>query len=160
MQDFVRNGTVLFKEGALQFSENGIMGEFTVDMNTIVVSPETEMSEARALQNHLRGPAFFDVATYPTATFAISESNMTSAFTYVVTGDMTFRGITQPVTFEAEIFSTEHGDTVTAVARFALDRTVWGVVTGSSSVFEMAGEHIIADEIRFDILLVADAVPA
>lgn len=48
---------------------------------------------------HLRGDGFFDVANHPTATFA-STSFQPSATGGTLTGDLTLKGITKPVTLD------------------------------------------------------------
>ena len=50
---------------------------------------------------HVRGADFFDVEQFPELTFA-STSITGSGETYQLTGDLTIRGITKPVTFETE----------------------------------------------------------
>jgi polyisoprenoid-binding protein YceI len=51
--------------------------------------------------NHLKSPAFFDVATYPTATFT-STSVTKSGDDLTINGDLTLHGVTKPVVLKAE----------------------------------------------------------
>lgn len=51
--------------------------------------------------NHLRSADFFDVEQYPTITFT-STSITGSGSDYAVTGDLTIKDVTKPVTFELE----------------------------------------------------------
>lgn len=53
------------------------------------------------LDAHLRSADFFDVAKYPTATFTATRIERVGERGARVTGDLTLRGITKPVTFEA-----------------------------------------------------------
>jgi polyisoprenoid-binding protein YceI len=50
---------------------------------------------------HVKGADFFDVETFPELTF-VSTSISGSGETYELSGDLTIRGITRPVTFETE----------------------------------------------------------
>lgn len=50
---------------------------------------------------HLKGPDFFDVSKYPTATFTSTKVTPKGGNKFNVTGDMTMHGVTKPVTFEA-----------------------------------------------------------
>jgi polyisoprenoid-binding protein YceI len=52
---------------------------------------------------HLRSTDFFDMDTYPTITFASTAVSAVDASNYKVTGDLTLRGITLPVTFDVEV---------------------------------------------------------
>lgn len=47
---------------------------------------------------HLASPDFFDVATYPTITFVATGFEVVDDETVEVTGDLTIKGVTKPVT--------------------------------------------------------------
>jgi len=51
--------------------------------------------------NHLKSPDFFDVATYPSASFK-STSVAKSGDGLTINGDLTLHGVTKPVTLTAE----------------------------------------------------------
>jgi polyisoprenoid-binding protein YceI len=53
------------------------------------------------LDQHLKTPDFFDAAKYPTATFTATSVEPTSPTTARVNGDLTLRGVTKPVAFDA-----------------------------------------------------------
>jgi polyisoprenoid-binding protein YceI len=66
---------------------------------TIDVAGVSTGEEAR--NNHLKSPDFFDVATYPSATFT-STSVSKSGDTLTINGNLTLHGVTKPVTLTAE----------------------------------------------------------
>jgi len=51
---------------------------------------------------HLRSNDFFDMETYPTITFASTAVEQTGDTDYRVTGDLTIKGVTKPVTVDFE----------------------------------------------------------
>lgn len=51
---------------------------------------------------HLTSPDFFDVATYPTITFVATGFEVSGDDTVEVTGDLTIKGVTNPVTVPFE----------------------------------------------------------
>lgn len=61
----------------------------TIDVSTVDTGEE-------ARDKHLKTPDFFDVATYPTATF-VSTSVEKSGTGLTVKGDLTLHGVTKPV---------------------------------------------------------------
>jgi len=67
--------------------------EATVDVNTI----DTRVSDR---DNHLKSPDFFDAQNNPSITFKSTKVQKAGADKLKVTGDMTMRGTTKPVTFE------------------------------------------------------------
>jgi polyisoprenoid-binding protein YceI len=66
---------------------------------TIDVTGVDTGEEAR--NNHLKSPDFFDVATYPTATFT-STSVAKSGDGLTINGNLTLHGVTRPVVLTAE----------------------------------------------------------
>ncbi len=56
-----------------------------------------------ALDTHLKSPDFFDAAKFPTATFKSTKVELTGADTAKVTGDLTIKGVTKPVTLNVKL---------------------------------------------------------
>lgn len=52
---------------------------------------------------HLKGPDFFDAATYPVITFVSTAVTRSNASTYAVTGDLSIHGVTRPVTLAVDV---------------------------------------------------------
>jgi polyisoprenoid-binding protein YceI len=52
---------------------------------------------------HLRSNDFFDMDTYPQITFASTAVERTGDDTYRVTGDLTIKGVTKPVSIDFEL---------------------------------------------------------
>ncbi|HZT65212.1 MAG TPA: YceI family protein [Acidimicrobiales bacterium] len=55
---------------------------------------------------HLRGNDFFDMETYPEITFVSTEVEPAGESQYRVTGDLTIKGVTKPVTIDFEYTGT------------------------------------------------------
>ncbi len=68
---------------------------------TIDLASLTTGAEAR--DNHLRSADFFDVAEYPTATFHSTKVERRGEDHLLVTGNLTIRGITKPVTLDVTV---------------------------------------------------------
>ena len=54
-----------------------------------------------ALNKHLQAPEFFDTAKFPTATYTATLVEPTSPTTARITGTLTLKGVTKPVSFDA-----------------------------------------------------------
>jgi polyisoprenoid-binding protein YceI len=67
---------------------------------TIDVSSVDTGNEMR--DGHLRTNDFFDIENYPTITFTSTSIEATDEANYKVSGDLTIRGVTKPVTIELE----------------------------------------------------------
>lgn len=70
-----------------------------VEVSAKVASIDTRMA---ARDEHLRGGEFFDAETYPNLTFRSTEVTATDDDTLRVTGDLTIKDATRPVTFDLE----------------------------------------------------------
>jgi polyisoprenoid-binding protein YceI len=69
--------------------------------------------------NHLRSADFFDVENYPHLTFRSTRVEMTGDSTARITGDLTIRDVTRPVTIEAEFLGQNTSPFGTTVAGFS-----------------------------------------
>jgi polyisoprenoid-binding protein YceI len=71
-------------------------GEFTINVASLSTGVEPR-------DQHLRSADFFDTANHPTATFVATAVVAKGGTRYAVTGDLSIRGTTRPVTFAVEL---------------------------------------------------------
>ena len=80
---------------------------------------------------HLRSNDFFDMDTYPEISFVSTAVEALDAENYSVTGDLTIKGVTKPVTVNFEYTGTAvdpYGNTrVGLEGRTTVNRKDWGV---------------------------------
>lgn len=156
---YLNSGEISLTEGSIEVTETGATGSFVIDMDTLRVGltakkPDQETS----LEGHLKGDRWFNVEVYPTATFVINEfapqADSATTFTYTIEGDLTLKGETHPVTFDAVIYENADG-TIRAEAATEIDRTKWGITAGSASFFDNLADNAIDDMIALSFTLVA-----
>jgi polyisoprenoid-binding protein YceI len=142
------NGEVSITEGALLVEGGTVIGgSFVVDMDSITDLDLTDEKLNASLVGHLKSDDFFAVATYPTATFALSEVVFLEGIegaTHRLTGMMTIKGIENEITFPAMLGTSDDQISLSAVVE--LDRTLWDVRYGSGKFFEDLGDSVINDE--------------
>lgn len=148
------NGDVKLKSGSLTVSGDKITaGEFTIDMTSIrVLDLDGEMNGK--LLGHLKSDDFFSVEKNNTATFVLKSATPKkgeNGANYVITGDLTIKGITNSISFPAKVVLSGSG--FVANADFTIDRTKWDVRYGSGSFFEGLGDKTIYDDIEFTLYL-------
>jgi polyisoprenoid-binding protein YceI len=104
---------------------------------------------------HLRGADFLDVANHPTVTFRSTRVEALSGpdGDLRVTGDLTIRGVTRPVTLEVEALApavkTPWGDTRRGVsARARINRKDWGL---RWNIALEAGGLTVGEEVAIEI---------
>ena len=68
----------------------------TIDIDSL----DTGVGHVSEFEEHIRDERFFDLANYPTATFQSTSVEVTGANTGRITGDLTIRDQTHPVTLD------------------------------------------------------------
>jgi polyisoprenoid-binding protein YceI len=100
----------------------------------------------------LRSPDFFDVENYPTMTFNSTQVSFGKSDTWMVTGDMTVRDVTCPVTFEVEFDganASPFGDQrIGFSAATDMDREDWGL---SFNVALETGGVLVGKKVRIEL---------
>lgn len=142
-------GTVAIKSGTITVDNNQITaGEFILDMNTIS-STDLEGEYKDKLDGHLKADDFFAVANNPEASFVITGVKTgATPNDYVISGNLTIKGITKNITFDAQVKEISEASVV-ATADFNILREDWGVS------YEGKKDDLISKEINFKITLVA-----
>lgn len=142
----IKSGNLVVKGGQLQ------SGEFVIDMTTITNEDAGGMADR--LIGHLESDDFFGIATHPEAMLTINSAESTSGDEYAVKGDLTIKGITQPIEFTTT--ATESGGAINATANITIDRALFDVQFGSGSFFDNLGDDLINDEIDLVVTLAAN----
>jgi polyisoprenoid-binding protein YceI len=138
-------GTVELRSGDLLF-DNGTLkgGEFVVDMTSITCT-DLEGEYKQKLEGHLKSDDFFSVASHETSKLVFTNIKASGKNSYEVTGDLTIKGITKPVTFDVSVYGSK------ATATLKIDRAQYDVRYGSGSFFDNLGDKTIYDE--FDLVV-------
>jgi polyisoprenoid-binding protein YceI len=145
------NGTIGIQSGSLVVNGGKLQGgEFTIDMKTIKCLDLTDAGYNAKLVGHLTTADFFDVANFPLAKLNIKKATLKSSSNYDLSGELTINGVTQPITFPA-VVSVDPKGTITATAKFEVDRTKFGSKFGSKSFFESIGDKMIYDKFQVDV---------
>lgn len=129
-------GTVALSQGVLVLRHGSLMtGNFTVDMRRLQIADASaaDSQARRRVRTQVTGPDVFDVERYPTASLAVQSAKRVGTTTYSVTGDLTLRGMTHPVTFLADVSWPETGHMI-AMSTFSIDRRQWGIEYAGSRI--------------------------
>lgn len=142
------NGTLNFKDGVLNFKNGKLTGgNFTVDMNSINVTDLKAGEGKEKLEGHLKNDDFFGTDKHATSKLIFKTVKAKTASVYTVTGDLTIKGITKPVTFDLAVNKN------TATSSFKVDRTKYGIQYKSGSIFDGLGDATIYDDMELSVNL-------
>ncbi|MDX1363982.1 YceI family protein [Arenibacter latericius] len=138
-------GVIDLKEGSFTFNDDQLTGgEFVVDMTTLV-SHDLEGEYKGKLEGHLKSDDFFGVDKYATSKLVFTKVTPKGKNSYEVTGNLTIKGKTNPITFDLSIYGNK------ATASLKVDRSLYDVKYGSGSFFDNLGDKTIYDE--FDLVV-------
>lgn len=149
-------GALKFSKAQLEFNGDVLTGgEFTVDMTTLDVQDLSGGGKQR-LEGHLRSDDFFSVNKHQTSFLKINEvlppelSRIEADnSSFEVSGELTIKGITQPIVFTLKPVSDQ-----SYVADLTFDRSDYNVRFRSGSFFENLGDKLILDDIKLEVTLV------
>ncbi len=109
----------------------------------ITMAIDSVDSGSAKLDGHLKSEDFFFAEKYPNATFKSSSSNRVGKKTYAVSGKLTMRGVTKPITVRVDWLGTSdsrRGQTCGLETEFTVKRSEFGINYGVS--MGMLGDEI------------------
>jgi len=112
--------------GTVEIAENPLDSSVEVEIQTSSVDTRDEQRDG-----HLRSGDFFDAEAWPTMTYRSRSVRAAGKGRYVVEGDLTIKGVTQPVpldlTFEGGATDPWGGVRIGFSANAELDREAFGL---------------------------------
>ncbi len=145
-------GYVDLKSGTFIVKNNKIVsGEFVINLVSITNEDIESDEYNKKLVGHLKSDDFFSVEKYPTSTLVVKESTPFKDGKTTVKGDLTIKGITKPISFDAKKLSDSKYE-----AKIVIDRTKYNVKYGSGKFFDNLGDKMIYDDFTLDIVLIAE----
>ena len=144
-------GTIKLQSGSL-IEAGGVISEgiFTADMTSI-----KDADGSARLEGHLKSADFFEVETFPTATFKILNVTTNDTNNKVwVSGEMTIKGITKKIKFPASISNSDEAITI-ASETFQINRAEFNVKYKSKTFFNDLKDKFVNDEFDLQVTIVA-----
>jgi polyisoprenoid-binding protein YceI len=145
------NGTIAVKEGEFILNDGKLSGvKFIIDTTSIKVLDVTDPATNAQFAGHLASDDFFSIQNHPEATLEI-----TSVSGKLVEGNLTIKGITHPISFDAAVNINQ--DTLIATGKLIIDRTKYGIRFRSGNFFKDLGDTLIYNDFELNISLTAKA---
>jgi len=145
------NGSIGVKEGELILHDGKLSGgKVVVDVASIKILDITDPGTNAQFAGHLASDDFFSIEKYPTATLEISSVSGRR-----VEGNLTIKGISQPIGFDASV--SINRDTLIATGKLVIDRTKYGMKFRSGNFFKDLGDTMIYNDFELTITVTAKA---
>ncbi|HVC74879.1 MAG TPA: YceI family protein [Candidatus Micrarchaeaceae archaeon] len=140
----------------------GHFAEVTVTGDVQPEQPEKSKIEASintdSIRTHneqrdkdLRASTFLEVDKYPTMTFKSTKIEAAGANKYKVTGDMTIKGVTKPVTFDAVNYGEFNDPNMGHRYGYSAETEINRKDFGMSFEMMLDGKFIVSNEIKIHI---------
>ena len=137
-------GTLQVKSGNVSV-KGGIITAGTITMNMETIN-NTDMGGeyGKKFEDHLNSDDFFSTAKFKESKLVITKYKKVNATTATLTGNLTIKGITKPITFDATTAPAKDGVEVKGV--MVVDRTLYDIT------YKGMADNLIKDnfEISFD----------
>lgn len=147
-------GKVPISNANLDYSNGKITGgSFDMNMVNLTVEDITDANTNKKLADHLKSDDFFSVAKFNTSTFKMTDVKSSNGKDYTITGNLTIKGVTNPVTFPAKV--SVEGGKIVANADITFDRTKYDIKYRSGNYFEDLADKMIYDDVTLKVKLVA-----
>ena len=115
------------------------MNNTTIESLIVTINMKSLDHENKDLKKHLRSKDFFEVNTYQTAVFTLTEPAKITNGKVVLKGSMTIKDVSH----EELISASFNGSELTF--EHTMDRTIYNVKFNSPSIFKKLKENAIAD---------------
>ncbi|MNL45964.1 hypothetical protein D3C87_1686450 [compost metagenome] len=113
-----------------------------------------DADKSEKLEGHLKADDFFGADKFATSTFVIKKV-VSAGKQLNVTGDLTIKGITNSITFPANVAWNADGSVTAVAEKVIVDRTKYGIKYRSKGMFPDVGDKMIYDDFELSIKLVA-----
>ena len=130
-------------EGTLDLDEGRAYGS----MKTASVDTNDDKRD-----EHLRSPDFFEVAEHPELRFESTEIRPLGEDTFEIEGDLTIRGVTNPIVLRAELQGSETdpwgNERIALEVTGKLDRSDWGMTF--NQVLD-SGNMLVSERVKLQL---------
>ena len=146
-------GSIRFESGDLTVHEGMLeSGKFVVDMNSLTSEDlKDDAEQLGKLNGHLKSGDFFETDKFPTASYEITKvsKNDNGDYNTSLDGNLTIKGITKPVQFDANV-SVKDGEVTIATESKDISRE------GFNVKFQMPVQNgVVKDDVSLQIFIKA-----
>jgi polyisoprenoid-binding protein YceI len=152
------NGTIGIKAGTITMDKGKLTGAtIIIDIQSIKILDVTDPGTNAQFAAHLASDDFFSADAFPTATFDTTSVTPVRDNLYHVDGNLTIKGITGPVIFDAIVDVS--GGIIKATGKITIDRTKYEMKFRSGNFFKDLGDTLIYNDFDLNVNVTAKGEP-
>lgn len=152
----LHTGNINIARGSIDIEDSLIKGgEIEIDMTSITITDIDDPKTHNDFLAHLQHEDFFAVDKFRSASLTITGSEKSESNRLKITGNLTIKDISQPVSFTAsvEVFT----DYLHSLGEMVIDRTAYNIRYGSGKFLQNLGDKLIYDDFILQFKLIGQA---
>jgi len=150
-------GTIDMLSGKFELKGTEVLNGLVIfDVGSISSTDIKDAKTNAQLVGHLLSDDFFGVEKFPTASFSILSADHQSDDVYLISGELTIKGITAPNQFPVTLRIT--GGILSVTGEVSVNRTLFGIKYGSGNFFSGLGDNMINNDFTIDFTLIGKTI--
>ncbi|WP_031529634.1 YceI family protein [Dyadobacter crusticola] len=152
----LHTGSIDIAEGYLELTNGEVKaGEISIDMASLTITDIDDIQTHEEFKAHLYSSDFFAIDQFSTARLVLSHSLAMSGTQYRLSGLLTIKDITHPISFDGTI--EELTEYLLARGELIIDRTLYNIRYGSGKFIDNLGDKLIYDQFVLQFKIVGKA---
>jgi len=150
----LHTGTIAVAKGSIDMDHEKIVsGDVVIDMTSLTITDINDRKTHQEFKDHLWNDDFFSIDEFSTSHLKVVQGTLTNKNEYELSGLLTIKNITQPVTFTGKIEILT--DFLYSTGELVVDRTLYNIRYGSGKFIDNLGDKLIHDEFVLQFKLIA-----
>jgi polyisoprenoid-binding protein YceI len=153
----LHTGTIDITRGSVEINHGVIQdGDIAIDMTSLKITDIDDAKTHQDFKSHLWNDDFFSIDKFESSRLKITAGTLIGTNEYKLSGLLTIKEVTQPITFNAriEIFA----GSLYSTGEISVDRTLYNIRYGSGKFIDNLGDKLIHDEFVLQFKLIGQKV--
>lgn len=151
----LHTGTINITRGSVEVVQGNINGgEVIIDMSSLTITDIQDPKTHQEFRDHLWNDDFFSIDTHETSSLKIEKGEQLGGNKHKLSGHLTIKNITHPITFTAKIEVLT--DFLYSTGEIVVDRTLYDIRYGSGKFIDNLGDKLIYDEFVLQFKLIGE----
>jgi polyisoprenoid-binding protein YceI len=149
----LHTGTIDITMGSIHLDSGKINGgEIVIDMTSLTITDINDRKTHDDFKDHLWNDDFFSINAYTRSHLKIEHGELLANNEYTLSGHLTIKDITHPISFRAKIEILT--DFLYSTGEIVIDRTLYNIRYGSGKFIDHLGDKLIHDDFVLQFKLI------